>query len=386
MTCLEHAPELDPAVRATVHARAGELLPPRTGGQVEELAKAGEMVLELLPAPGDLTENEAAATVRTAAQVGGARALELIARFAPDGRFRVRQEIASGWRQFDTREYADAVLSRTLLEGVQLPVHTADEVAELGRLAGVDRLHLSWNGPLPAEVTALRGLDNLVLFQNTHLTGLEPLTAFEELSSLGLYHCYELRDLGALTALPLDSLTLASLQDGLDLRPLAELPLTSLSLNFQPIGLRRVADLPAPDGLQWLGLFEAVRGVGLDGLERWSGLTGLSVSGSAQFAEFCRRPVSPALTGLQVIEAEVVARALLPHGQLERVTLGYCEAPDGLAALAGLPALSRLALYGSGSYDVSPLAPLDGLVIEIGHGAEVHGTETVPPERLVYLP
>ncbi|MFK8907353.1 NACHT domain-containing protein, partial [Streptomyces sp. YS-3] len=75
--CLEHAPELDPAIRESVQARTRELLPPRCLDDAEELAKVGELVVGLLPGPEGLDEYEAGAVVRMAAAIRGDAAFEV---------------------------------------------------------------------------------------------------------------------------------------------------------------------------------------------------------------------------------------------------------------------------------------------------------------------
>ena len=82
MACLEHATELDPDVRAAVEERARRLVPPRTDVDAEALAAVGPIVLELLPGPDGLTDEELNATVRTAWTIGGEAALPVLGRLA----------------------------------------------------------------------------------------------------------------------------------------------------------------------------------------------------------------------------------------------------------------------------------------------------------------
>ncbi|MFF4426945.1 NACHT domain-containing protein [Streptomyces sp. NPDC001549] len=385
--CLEHAPELDPAVRTEIEQRTAELLPPRSAAQAQELAKAGPLVLELLTEPLYLEEDAAAATVRTATLIGGEQAMERLARFRPDDRYKVRRELADGWDRFeDVNGYADAVLARTRLDDVQLWVGNRDQFAALSRLHGIERIHLTWDRPLPPEVLALQGLRHLTLLRSP-LTGLAPLTVFEDLTSLGLYDCPRIEFLDPLNALRLDTLSLTGVRDRLSLAPLARMDtLTVLNLNYAVAGIDRVSELPAPPGLTALSLLPQAAHLALDGIDRWPGLTWLTLSGSERVADFMALPNPGGLTGLQVLDARFGPEALLRCPRLETLALSNCDLPAGLHALRELPELTRLSLFNGGEYDLAPLAPLDRLRIEVGANVRVHGAELVPPERITYLP
>jgi hypothetical protein len=70
LSCLEFADVLDPAVRQEVERRATLLLPPRTSGEVNALARAGPVVLNLLPSPRSVTRREAATLAELVRRVG----------------------------------------------------------------------------------------------------------------------------------------------------------------------------------------------------------------------------------------------------------------------------------------------------------------------------
>ncbi|MFI8387957.1 NACHT domain-containing protein [Streptomyces sp. NPDC085540] len=385
--CLEHAPELDPAVRTEIEQRTAELLPPRSAAQAQELAKAGPLVLELLTEPLYLEEDAAAATVRTATLIGGEQAVERLARFRPDDRYKVRRELADGWDRFeDASGYADAVLAHTRLDEVQLWVGNQDQFAALSRLHGIERIHLTWDRSLPPEVLALRGLRHLTLLRNA-LTDLTPLTVFEDLTALGLYDCPRIEFLDPLNALRLDALSLTDVPDRLGLAPLARMDtLTVLNLNYAVAGIDRVSELPAPPGLTALSLLPRAAHLALDGIDRWPGLTWLTLSGSERVTDFMALPDPGGLTGFQVLDAGFGPEALLRCPRLETLALSNCDLPAGLHALRELPELTRLSLFNGGEYDLAPLAPLDRLRIEVGANVRVHGAEAVPPERITYLP
>ncbi|MFE1791647.1 NACHT domain-containing protein [Streptomyces sp. NPDC059525] len=382
--CLEHAPELDPALRSEIQSRTAELLPPRTPEQAEELAKAGELVLELLPLPEELSRDEAAACVRTAALIGGPRALGAIARFRHDARTAVQWELGRSWHEFDTTAFADEVLADAPLGRTMLNVRTPEELAALARLRHVGRVHLSGGDGIPPFL-ADRKLTHLILFRNG-LRDLDALTVQGELEWLGLYGCRELAGLGPLTSLPrLGTLVLSDLPAGLDLSPLAELPALEWLTFNTPTGIPRVSALPAPESLRALVLMGA--GIRLDSLEPWPELDQLTVSGPDLLNEMAALPPLPRLRTVSLLEQPALDAAVL-HGQpqLTQLNLGNCRSPDGLAALRGLPELTQLTLTGStGSHDLTPLADLDRLTISIGSNVRVDGLDRIPPERIKRL-
>ncbi|MEU2394398.1 NACHT domain-containing protein [Streptomyces sp. NPDC007369] len=382
--CLEHAPELDPSLRRDIQSRTADLLPPRTPEQAEELAKAGELVLELLPGPGGLSEEETAGCIRTAALVGGPRALRVVARFRRTDRPGARYELGRSWHEFDAGEYADGVLADATLGATMLPVRTPAQMAALARLPQMASLHISDAEGIPACL-ADRRLKNLVLFRSG-LTDLGALTLHEELHYLALYSCPELSGLGPLTALPrLRTLVLSDLPAGLDLSPLAELQAVDwLTLNT-PTDVRRVSELPAPPSLKALVLGHS--GLRLDSLEPWPELDRLTVSGPELLREMAALQPIPRLRSLNVLEhADLDPAALLGQPQLNELNLGSCHCPGGLAALRDLPHLTRLTLTGlTGSYDLTPLADLDRLTITLGSKVRADGLERIPPERIEWL-
>ncbi|MEU8435606.1 NACHT domain-containing protein, partial [Streptomyces sp. NPDC029216] len=382
--CLEHAPELDPSLRNEIQSRTAELLPPRTPEQAEELAKAGELVLELLPGPGNLSADEVAACVQTAALVGGPRALAVIARFRHDGRGVVPYLLGNSWHGFDAEEFADRVLADSDLGQAFLTVRTPDQLTALARLQHVSRVHLSDTEGIPAFL-ADRRLAQLILFRNT-LTDLEALSVQEELEYLGLYSCQELAALGALTALPrLRTLILTDLPTGLDLSPLAELRALDWLTISTPTGLRRVSELPAPKSLRTLVL--STLELRLDSLAPWPELDQLTVNGADLLNDLAVLPPLPGLRTLNVLEHPALdPRALLGQSQLQALHIGSCHHVEGLEALRDLPDLTHLTLTGSmGIYDLAPLADLDRLTITLSPRVEVDGLDRFPPERIKWL-
>ncbi|KJY22503.1 MULTISPECIES: NACHT domain-containing NTPase [Streptomyces] len=380
-TCLEHAPELDPAVHSDIQSRTAELLPPRTLDQAAELAKAGRLVLELLPDPVGLPAAEARATVRTAALVGGPRALRLLAGARSDTRFPVSHELAASWGRFDTALYADEVLAEASLGDAFLPVHTREQLAQLHRLPH-RRIRLEGDYGVPPELTGLRDLERVYFGLNHRLADLGALSPLADLRLVGLDQCRDVR-LDGLRGLSLETVYLYRL-DGVDLRPLADLGgLRHLGLDLRP-GARSVADLAVGGALTGFGLYRQAAELSLDGLERWPDLCWLTVSGAEQARELADMPVPPPLTDLQLLaQPELDPRSLVKHQGLKELYLGSCELVGSVEPLRELPDLEHLNLSDClPVIDIGPLADLSGLRVVASGSTRLTGTEGFPPERL----
>ncbi|MER6446880.1 NACHT domain-containing protein [Streptomyces venezuelae] len=384
--CLEHAPELDPGVRAEIQSRTGDLLPPQRISQAEELARAGELVLDLLPGPAGLTETEAAAIVRTAALVGGPQALGRIARFRTDARPQVVVELADNWRRFRTADYVESVLAHVDLGATYVSVYTSEELAHLPLLAHARHVSLRDGHWLPDAVVSRPDLEGLTIHRDDRLTDLSPLAALHDLRYLGLYECPRIEDLGPLSGLPLRSLGLSRIAARASLAPLATLPsLTNFTLDSKA-GIAELSDLPLPGTLRSLALFKGAVWVGLKGLERWPALDMLTISGERQALQLAAQPSVPALRRLQLNGMTVVPSMLVRHQELTGLTLLTCTLGSGLEPLLALPHLNRLVVsFCGGPVDLSPLAPRDDLVVEVYGPNNLLGTELFPPERLRYM-
>ncbi|MFF3724473.1 NACHT domain-containing protein [Streptomyces erythrochromogenes] len=387
--CLEHAPELNPEASAAVLGRTSELLPPRDPDQAEQLARAGELVLELLCDLKDLSEAEAAATVRTAALIGGDQALRVIAGLRTDSRFDVEHEIALSWGRFPTSAYADQVLAHSPMRAAHIHIRTHEQLAAFAGLPHVRRVHLSWEyGGIPEEVVRRRELEWLVL-QNLPQVELAALHGHRALRHLGVFDCPGVTGIEPVSELSVTSLAFGYLPDGVSLAPLAGVAgLQKLVIGFEPAELR-MADIPAPAGLSNLALWQGARRITLDGLERWPGLRSLTIAGNAQYAQLARVLPTRQLDALQIRFATTVDLADASAFQdLTQLMLLRCElgTGNGLEPLRDLPELTRLRLAEcGGTLDLSPLAGLDTLRIELDRRTSFTNVDLIPPERITYF-
>ncbi|MGW2225098.1 NACHT domain-containing protein [Streptomyces formicae] len=132
--CLEHAAELDPAVREEVERRTAALIPPYDVADAQALAKVGAMVLDLLPGPDGLSDEEAVLVAITGTRVDSDAAIPFLARLARHGGLGVHSQLMWGWHRYDCRTYAEEIISQLDLTETYFTLRTDEQVAELERL------------------------------------------------------------------------------------------------------------------------------------------------------------------------------------------------------------------------------------------------------------
>ncbi|MFK0109610.1 NACHT domain-containing protein [Streptomyces sp. NPDC091217] len=380
---LEHAPELEPEVRREVEARTGELLPPRSFEQAEALARAGELVLELLPGPDGLTAREAAGVVRTARLIGGNPALGILARFRSDERRLVRSELNSAWSTFDTIEYFEAILDGAVTSEDMLSMEHAEQIALLPRLPHLTDLFLKGDHDIRPAVLAHTPLKFLGLIENDVIRDFSPLGRLPHLRMLTIDGCKAVTDLRVLSGLPLTELHVYRPATKLSLAPLTELPdLRHLTFDFAATETS-VGELGFAPRLTGIGFFLEAHNMELAGLESLTSLEWLSVNKEKQWRHFLSVGSFSPLKRLQIIGVPVVDLAdVLCHQGLIEVYLSKTEQVNHISDLAELPALELVSFSHCGPIDLTPLAPLSHLKIDLYSCDQVRGTELFPPDRL----
>jgi hypothetical protein len=295
--CLGQADVIDPdTVRRKVEAAAAHLIPPASLADAEELARAGDFVLDLLPGPAGLTWDQSAAVIRTAALIGGDTAWARLAEFVAVDNARVIDELLTAWRLSGDKEeeYAQTILSKVDFGDRMVTVqawHRVKHVHYLKRLA-----YLRCVGDVPslepmANMPLLRRLE---LFQNDKVNDLTPLTRSRTLRMLELTSCTWLRDLSPLAHTRVDDLALYS---PVDLPTVKGAHLRRLQLNHRALadGLEVLpADLPLRelvlDNLRWK----------LTGIERWPNLERVCVRGMPDADDMVALARLPALRRFEV--------------------------------------------------------------------------------------
>ncbi|WP_326687423.1 NACHT domain-containing protein [Streptomyces sp. NBC_01795] len=282
---LEHATMLAPTVRREAEERAAGLIPPRDFEAAEKLAGAGPVVLDLLPGPDQLDDGEAAATVETAARIGGEHAFHILRQFRDHPDALVRESLVGAWSSFDDHRFVDELLSVMDLTDAHLTVGTDSQLNALDRVGRVRTLEIngSFSKKLMLPGLLATGPTELRLVSNDSFRGLDFLdTCAPRLRSLGLLDCGSLKDYSGISDTNIEHLQLEMMPVGPDMSPLAELrSLTSISINSRrPWGA--LADLPLPSGMLSLSLGPSTLSASsLDGIDRWPGLRKLHLSADA---------------------------------------------------------------------------------------------------------
>lgn len=387
---LEHAPELDPAVRTEVQGQTVGLLPPRSRAEAEELAGVGELVLELLPGPEEVPDRYAAGyVVLTAALVGGEAAYEVVKRYRNDERDLVGSQLCAAWDSFDTNLYAKEVLAARRWDNSHLSAAAPDQLAALRHVPGARSIRLLGSHPDLSPLASRTGMKRLFVFDNKDLTDITPLASVQSLTELGLSKCPGVRDLSPLWDLPLTWLTLSLLHPDVpaeQLKPFTRVRSLALGQHFRA---DCIGDLPLNPQLTSLTLLREAKGLNLTGIERWSELEGLGLRSPKQLrevrrTELFRRLRRINLDGIDLPDLSV----LIGMTALRTLVLMRCPTPHRLEPVRELPELTQLHLSswsGEAPWDLAPLAGVDGLTITLGIGTKATGTDLFPPDRIIRL-
>ncbi|MFE0850614.1 NACHT domain-containing protein [Streptomyces rochei] len=294
MASLEHATQLDPGVRRKVEEAAATLLPPRTDAEAKELAQIGPLILELLPGPHDLSDDEAEAVTATAALVGTEAAVPVLARYRNHSAQRVRINLMRAWNLFDAEVYADEVLAHVDTHDVFLFATSPTQVRALPRLG--DRKRLGVEGD-HAPTDILRALpehvEYLGLYENTLLNDLRPFASLPSVHHINLARCPRVEDLTPLTETGLASLFIRDIGGTAGLGHFHTLRTLSVGTRLSD-GLHA---LPQDAPLTSLSLFgDALAVAGLRGLSVWPTLEYLNIQNDvgdlvpSDWAEIARLP------------------------------------------------------------------------------------------------
>ncbi|MER7397008.1 NACHT domain-containing protein [Streptomyces sp. NPDC000151] len=274
LACLDHASELDPAVRTAVEERTAELLPPRSAEEARELAGAGALVLEFLPGPEGLSEDEAVAVTVAASNVESERALPVLARFREHPALRVRSQLVWAWHRFDAERYAEEVVRHLDPDGLRFSVHNDEQLRILRGLGGRERIDVRAGVSQEALAAYARevGAGHLRIWAGNTRTDLTFLRDTPGLTDLTLSATDT--DLSPLSGLPLESLALFDLTGVRDLRPLASLTgLRELTVHLPDVSWHP-DDLPKHLPLHFLRLGDSASRdwSGPFGVRAWPGL------------------------------------------------------------------------------------------------------------------
>ncbi len=286
MACLEHATELDIHVRREVEDRASKLIPPDDYQSAEALASAGPMVLDLLPGPSSLSDEQAYAVVLTATQIASDAAVPVLARYRQVPSVAVQNELISSWRKFDIGQYGREVVAH-LEKGQMFWLDSIEQLEFFKEIGGRENFILvgSCSSDRLTKAIAGDGPVTLGLHNNKEIDSFVHLP-FSRLKALFLYSCPQIRDLSDLGRLDrLEELSLNDMKGLLDLRGLDTLHgLVRLGI-LQPVSQSNLSLLPKSGNLRSLILFGgAIASTGLRGLRDIRGLEALAMRWSNEGA------------------------------------------------------------------------------------------------------
>lgn len=185
--CLEHVTELDPETHSRIRRETRNMVRPATIAAARGLGWVGPIVLEMLPDPASVSDEEALRLAVTVTRINDDAAVHYLARLRQRESLplTLRAELARGWRNFDTERYAEAVVRHLDPEGLYFPVTDRVELAVLEKLGGRECVQIA------GRFTPEELLDGLVAERLSHLwlaydlgTGMEWLSAFPKLTTL----------------------------------------------------------------------------------------------------------------------------------------------------------------------------------------------------------
>ncbi|MBH1934969.1 hypothetical protein I5Q34_11900 [Streptomyces sp. AV19] len=202
------------------------------------------------------------------------------------------------------RRFAEEVLASMRLDDAEVWLSRPEHLRHLPDLGPIASLQFSgdYSGEELGAALDKRVLRELLVAANSRLTDVEFLRDHPEIDSLTLSVCHSLRDMSALSALPLTALNLYAHELPREaLGILTGLPrLSTLSLDLTPLDGR----LPEPLGhVTELNLSSRGRGIHLQGIGSWTSLHRLFVQDSwADLAPLGQLRSLPHLTDLGLWE------------------------------------------------------------------------------------
>uniref|UniRef100_UPI0030C670E6 NACHT domain-containing protein n=1 Tax=Streptomyces lonarensis TaxID=700599 RepID=UPI0030C670E6 len=373
VACLEHAAELSPEVRDLVRERARQYVPPRCKEEAEALAQAGPIILDLLPGPEGLTEEEQVATVQTVTSLGGTdHALSVLRRHRATPA--VAQQLAFAWHLFDSDRYYEDVVKHLPPSGLTWWSKNR-RMGELSAGLSGTRGMTDLSYIAPHQIAAFlneHAVDALDL-RGTEGVSLRSLRGATSLTTLFLCERSSLLDFETLRDLNLDTLFMEQLGTGrFTEQVFTGLPgLTELTqlLFANDVPLRSLDELPTPSKLHTLRLpdnpphlcgIEALAGLGsliMWGMERTLTSDELRAVASLPRLDYLSLSIREVLTFAQEgLSLPTVKRASLlkrmdsapaanvsavaeVFPQLESLHFGYGLYPEDLSPLRDLPRL-----------------------------------------------
>lgn len=399
--CLETSPQLAEHLREAVEKRVQSILPPRTKEHVHALGLVGESALQLLARTPAQNARQAAKIIEAASLIGGPESIPIIGRslhFRSSAVFLAMQE---AWEKDPSPElgrkvlkevprypYAFGVSARHLSLLAQYAPETRriliegtgnDSLAPLAAMHHLSSMYTAtrgertWWGIDLNPIREMTGLREFYHFGNSSVASVEPLSR-KPLSTLtlsnpdGIVDIETLAELQELKEIEFHySLPSVPLQDFL---PKTEAPI-SLTLRHQDY----MNDLSLLESSP--NAFHSIQVTGNSDLRDADGL--LSQAQTLTSLTYRSRPfdtfstIVRELVHLEELDVNLdrfndhtLVKSVTELPSLRRIELNHDLSPVKAPAwIRGLPALRTLRLQGRGPVDLTPLAGMTDLTVEL---------------------
>lgn len=396
--CLEYATSLEPSVREDVEQRTVTLIPPGNEEEAHALAEVGPLILRLLPGPEELDDGVTAYHVAIAASnVKSEAAVAFLSQFVDHPFLPVRAQLLWAWPRFDSARYAEEIIARLDSSALTYTIQSDDQLHQLRRLGlQPDILDIRRSVSLGtlASYASHHAFAQLTL-SNAETSNLEFLAQQLTLTSLIINDCPNLKDISAISGLPIQHLDITAASSSIDLRPVSRFQdLGSLAIGGSTSLDWSLEYLPTRAPLRSLRVSDGARPLrGLQGLSSLSRLVelGLSHASSPASANDWREVCGlPSLTDLSTSAASF--ETLPPNTVLANITSLSLSGGGGERVIQA--AVHRLAesfprlisceftgdMATEGDIDISPLAQLPHLRdLHIATGINrIRGADALP--------
>ena len=122
VSCLEHTGALDPNLVSEVREKASRLVVPEDRRQVDLIAAAGEVVLDVIPEPKSLTDNEGLLLIDVINRFDLEDSLPVLSRMAAVQSRAIRAKLAASWPAAAVESYGASVLDPMRLDDVTVHI------------------------------------------------------------------------------------------------------------------------------------------------------------------------------------------------------------------------------------------------------------------------
>ncbi|MGP4004408.1 NACHT domain-containing protein [Streptomyces sp. 8N706] len=388
---LQYATEIEPNARRLVEQRARVLMPPRSHEEAEELAALGPGILDLLPGPQGLENDEVGPVVKTATAIGGDHAYAFLHRFIqslpPDS---APYERIEGWEHFEADQYAqDILLSFQDRDRLSLEVRTHDQRNALRLLKPITNIayrEAFTEGEI-IEHLSPEHTQRLQIYSGQLLTDLKFVRKFTGLKELTLSECTQLTHMEDLAGLPLPDLSLLHMPGEFSFDALDSLSeLTDLSI-YTRLPWESLAELPAPGGLTSLALGGWI-GTALAGVSKWEHLQDLTINTAPDNGEWQEIAALPNLTELCISDYDL--NHAVPMHSVTYLRLLPDSDPQLDLIPNIFPNLERIFINCRGvqpdTADITPLSRIEGLQVSVSYASNVTGLEGFTPDAVGLYP